>query len=95
MKEIETTIHNAKTHLSKYLAMLERREIDRVIIKRRNEIVGELKPPPLTRKPKLIFGLLKGKIDGEKAKAELDLTTQETMEEIESSIDRMIKDHLS
>jgi hypothetical protein len=59
MKQIETTIHNAKTHLSKYLAMLERREIDRVVIGRRNEDKNwELTFRPLV-KPQIKFGALK------------------------------------
>ncbi|GEM_PF-2602285 len=62
MKEIETTVHNAKTHLSKYLAMLERREIERVIIKRRDKIVSQISLPPEAGKPELRFGTLKGKI---------------------------------
>lgn len=43
MKQIETTIHSAKTNFSRLIAMLERRDVDRILIKRRSEIVGELK----------------------------------------------------
>ncbi|MGB0719421.1 MAG: type II toxin-antitoxin system Phd/YefM family antitoxin [Bdellovibrionales bacterium] len=62
MSEMITTIHDAKTHLSKYLIMLENNEIEKLIIKRRDREIGELTFRS-QKKPKHIFGILKNEIN--------------------------------
>ena len=47
---IKLNVHEAKTHLSKHLARLERGEEDVVVICRRNEPIAELRALPRRRK---------------------------------------------
>lgn len=56
---IKLNIHEAKTHLSKYLAKLEKGET--ILLCRRNIPIAEIRPlPPESKKPRPI-GLGKGK----------------------------------
>lgn len=88
MKEISTTIHDAKTHLSKYLTMLENREISKLIIKRRNQEVGELsfRTP---QKKEIIFGLMKGEFDYDED--DLRISAQEAIEDFDESTENFIQ----
>lgn len=56
---IRLNIHEAKTHLSKYLKRL--REGDRIVICRRNEPIAEIVPLPKHRKTPRPIGIAKGK----------------------------------
>jgi antitoxin (DNA-binding transcriptional repressor) of toxin-antitoxin stability system len=57
---IRLNVHEAKTHLSKYLAKLERGET--ILLCRRNEPIAEIRPIPPTRKKPRPIGLDEGKI---------------------------------
>ena len=55
---IKLNIHEAQTHLSRYLARLNRGET--IILCKRNEPVAEIRPLPRPRKTKRPIGLAKG-----------------------------------
>ncbi len=57
---IRLNIHEAKTHLSRYLARL--REGDSIILCKRNEPIAEIRPLPKRPKKPRPIGLAKGKI---------------------------------
>jgi antitoxin (DNA-binding transcriptional repressor) of toxin-antitoxin stability system len=53
---VKLNIHEAKTHLSKHLELLESGEEDVIVICRRNEPIAELRPlTRKTRRRKTIF----------------------------------------
>ena len=56
---IRLNIHEAKTHLSRYLANLE--EGDVILLCRRNVPVAEIRPLPRTPPAKRPIGFLRGK----------------------------------
>ena len=58
MIKIKLNIHEAKTHLSRYLSRLEQGES--ILLCRRNTPVAEIRPLPPTRKSKRPIGLAKG-----------------------------------
>lgn len=55
---IKLNIHEAKTHLSRYLAELEKGET--ILLCRRNIPIAEIRPVPKVRKKKRPIGLAKG-----------------------------------
>jgi len=58
---VKVNIHEAKTHLSRYLAEVEKGET--VLVCRRNEPIAEIRPvkqPPVERRP---IGLAAGKFE--------------------------------
>ncbi len=55
---IKINIHEAKTHLSRYLAELEKGET--ILLCRRNTPIAEIRPLPKVRKKKRPIGLAKG-----------------------------------
>jgi antitoxin (DNA-binding transcriptional repressor) of toxin-antitoxin stability system len=55
---IKLNIHEAKTHLSKYLALLEKGET--ILLCKRNEPIAEIRPLPAQRKEPRPIGLGKG-----------------------------------
>jgi antitoxin (DNA-binding transcriptional repressor) of toxin-antitoxin stability system len=57
---IRLNIHEAKTHLSRYLARL--REGDSIVLCKRNEPIAEIRALPKPRKKPRPIGLAKGKI---------------------------------
>jgi antitoxin (DNA-binding transcriptional repressor) of toxin-antitoxin stability system len=57
---IKLNIHEAKTHLSRYLQRLARGE--RILLCKRNIPIAEIRPLPTDRKTKRPIGLAKGKI---------------------------------
>lgn len=57
---IKLNIHEAKTHLSRYLAKLEKGET--IILCRRNTPIAEIRPLPATRKKPRPLGLAKGTV---------------------------------
>jgi antitoxin (DNA-binding transcriptional repressor) of toxin-antitoxin stability system len=57
---IRLNIHEAKTHLSKYLAKLEKGET--ILLCRRNEPIAEIRPLSAKRKKPRPIGLDEGKI---------------------------------
>ena len=57
---IRLNIHEAKTHLSRYLARLRRGET--IILCKRNIPIAEIRPLPPQRKAKRPIGLAKGKL---------------------------------
>lgn len=56
---IRLNIHEAKTHLSKYLTKLEKGET--ILLCRRNEPIAEIRPLPPKRKKPRPMGLHEGK----------------------------------
>lgn len=56
---IRLNIHEAKTHLSRYLAKLRRGET--ILLCKRNISIAEIRPLPPQRKAKRPIGLAKGK----------------------------------
>jgi antitoxin (DNA-binding transcriptional repressor) of toxin-antitoxin stability system len=56
---IKLNVHEAKTHLSRYLERLERGET--IILCRRNIPIAEIRPLPRPRRTKRPIGLAKGK----------------------------------
>jgi antitoxin (DNA-binding transcriptional repressor) of toxin-antitoxin stability system len=56
---IKLNIHEAKTHLSRYLERLARGES--IILCKRNVPIAEIRPLPAHRKAKRPLGLAKGK----------------------------------
>jgi antitoxin (DNA-binding transcriptional repressor) of toxin-antitoxin stability system len=57
---IRLNVHEAKTHLSRYLERLERGET--IILCRRNIPIAEIRPIPRPRSIKRPIGLAKGKL---------------------------------
>ncbi|HEV8131865.1 MAG TPA: type II toxin-antitoxin system Phd/YefM family antitoxin [Acidobacteriota bacterium] len=57
---IKLNIHEAKTHLSRYLNRL--RPGDRILLCKRNVPIAEIRPLPAVRKKKRPIGLDKGKL---------------------------------
>jgi antitoxin (DNA-binding transcriptional repressor) of toxin-antitoxin stability system len=57
---IRLNVHEAKTHLSRYLERLERGET--IILCRRNIPIAEIRPMPQPRSIKRPIGLAKGKL---------------------------------
>jgi antitoxin (DNA-binding transcriptional repressor) of toxin-antitoxin stability system len=57
---IRLNIHEAKTHLSKYLAKLEKGET--ILLCRRNEPIAEIRPLAAKRKKPRPIGLYEGQI---------------------------------
>jgi antitoxin (DNA-binding transcriptional repressor) of toxin-antitoxin stability system len=57
---IRLNIHEAKTHLSKYLAKLEKGET--IVLCRRNQPIAEIRPISPKRKNPRPIGLYEGKI---------------------------------
>jgi antitoxin (DNA-binding transcriptional repressor) of toxin-antitoxin stability system len=57
---IKLNVHEAKTHLSRYLERLERGET--IILCRRNIPIAEIRPLPRPRSAKRPIGLAKGKL---------------------------------
>jgi antitoxin (DNA-binding transcriptional repressor) of toxin-antitoxin stability system len=55
---IKVNIHEAKTHLSRYLAMLSNGQS--VLLCKRNRPIAEIRPLPATRQGKRPVGLAKG-----------------------------------
>ena len=55
---IRLNIHEAKTHLSKYLAKLKQGEV--IVLCRRNTPVAEIRGVPATRRKPRPIGLAKG-----------------------------------
>jgi len=55
---IRINIHEAKTHLSRYLARLRKGEV--IVLCKRNVPVAEIRPLPATRKQKRPVGLARG-----------------------------------
>lgn len=56
---IKLNVHEAKTHLSRYLERLERGET--ILLCKRNIPIAEIRPLPRQRKNKRPIGLAKGK----------------------------------
>lgn len=61
MVMIRINIHDAKTHLSRYLAKVAAGET--VLVCNRNVPVAELRPVPQRRRAKRPIGLAKGKLE--------------------------------
>ncbi|HTN70648.1 MAG TPA: type II toxin-antitoxin system Phd/YefM family antitoxin [Methylomirabilota bacterium] len=57
---IRLNIHEAKTHLSRYLGKLARGET--ILLCKRNVPIAEIRPLPPRRKAKRPIGLAKGKL---------------------------------
>ncbi|MCG8462435.1 MAG: hypothetical protein MI919_39630 [Holophagales bacterium] len=57
---IRLDIHEAKTHLSRYLAQLQ--EGERILICKRNVPIAEIRPIPRPREGYRPFGILKGEM---------------------------------
>lgn len=57
---IKLNIHEAKTHLSRYLGRLERGEV--IVLCRRNVPIAEIRPIPGPAKRKRAIGLDRGKV---------------------------------
>jgi antitoxin (DNA-binding transcriptional repressor) of toxin-antitoxin stability system len=57
---IRVNIHEAKTHLSKYLDRLAKGET--IILCKRNQPVAEIRPLPIARKTRRPIGLAKNKL---------------------------------
>jgi len=57
---IRLNVHEAKTHLSKYLAKLEKGET--ILLCRRNQPIAEIRPLAAKRKKPRPMGLDRGKI---------------------------------
>ena len=57
---IRLNVHDAKTHLSRYLRRLEDGEV--IVLCRRDQPIAEIRPLPGIRKTPRIFGLDAGKI---------------------------------
>ena len=58
---IRLNIHEAKTHLSRYLPRLKRGEF--IVLCKRNEPVAEIRPLPLRRVKPRPVGLSKGRFE--------------------------------
>lgn len=57
---IKLNIHQAKTHLSRYLALLK--EGDSIVICKRNQPIAEIRALPKAPEKKRPLGLAKGKV---------------------------------
>jgi antitoxin (DNA-binding transcriptional repressor) of toxin-antitoxin stability system len=57
---IKLNIHEAKTHLSKYLALLEKGET--IVLCKRNRAIAEIRPLPAPNAEPRPIGLGKGKV---------------------------------
>jgi prevent-host-death family protein len=57
---IRLNVHEAKTHLSKYLDKVEKGET--IVLCRRNQPIAEIRPLPAKRKKPRPMGLDRGKI---------------------------------
>jgi antitoxin (DNA-binding transcriptional repressor) of toxin-antitoxin stability system len=57
---IRVNVHEAKTHLSKYLAKLEKGET--IVLCRRNQPIAEIRPLAVKRKKPRPIGLHEGQI---------------------------------
>jgi antitoxin (DNA-binding transcriptional repressor) of toxin-antitoxin stability system len=57
---IRLNVHEAKTHLSKYLAKLEKGET--ILLCRSNQPIAEIRPIPALRKKPRPIGLYEGRI---------------------------------
>ena len=57
---IRLNVHEAKTHLSKYLAKLDKGET--ILLCRRNQPIAEIRPLPAQRKKPRPIGLYEGQI---------------------------------
>lgn len=57
---IRLNIHEAKTHLSRYLAKLKKGET--IILCKRNEPIAEIRPLPSPTRRKRPIGLAKGRL---------------------------------
>ncbi len=57
---VKLNIHDAKTHLSRYLARLA--EGETILLCKRNVPIAEIRPVPIRAKKKRPLGLDKGKI---------------------------------
>ncbi len=55
---IRLNMHEAKTHLSRYVAQLQ--EGETILLCRRNEPIAEIRPLPPARKKRRPFGLARG-----------------------------------
>ena len=60
MTMIKINIHEAKTHLSRYLDRLRQGEV--ILICKRNVPIAEIRPTPTTRTRKRPVGLAKGEL---------------------------------
>ncbi len=58
---IRLNIHEAKTHLSKYLAMLEKGEV--IVLCRRNVPIAEIRPLQAGQERRRPIGLAKGRFE--------------------------------
>ncbi len=58
---IRLNMHEAKTHLSRYIARVEAGE--KILLCRRNEPVAEIRPVPQARRKPRPFGLDRGKFE--------------------------------
>ncbi len=58
---IKLNIGEAKTHLSKYLARLQKGET--ILLCKRNKPIAEIRPLPAARKRKRPLGLAKGTVE--------------------------------
>ena len=60
MVMIRINIHEAKAHLSRYLARVRRGEV--IVLCKRNEPIAEIRPLPPTRNRKRPVGLARGEL---------------------------------
>jgi len=60
MVMIRINIHEAKAHLSRYLARVRRGEV--ILLCKRNEPIAEIRPLPPTRSRKRPVGLARGEL---------------------------------
>jgi len=58
---ITLNIHEAKTHLSRYLARLQQGE--RILLCKRNVPIAEIRPLPPARREERPIGLFKGELE--------------------------------
>lgn len=60
----ETTIYDFKTHFSSYLKDLEQEKYDAIIVKRRDEVVGEFRlKKPEKKKNNIQWGIWEGEFE--------------------------------
>jgi len=57
---IRLNVHQAKTHLSRYLALVEKGET--ILLCKRNEPIAEIRPLPVRRAEPRPIGLARGQI---------------------------------
>jgi len=58
----KVNVHEAKTHLSSHLDLLEKGEQDVIVVCRYNKPVAEIRALPVRRKKPRPIGLAKGKV---------------------------------